>query len=125
MGGSPVGRALVAGMHGMQQPNEGGLGPWIAERAGLLVQEGRVAITGRGPWQPRRDCPGRSGQRSWPRPPRSAGRDQLAAGTAAVLVEVIGQLPGRPPPGWPEHRGVGRGRMGASGPRTPLAGLAV
>ena len=43
MGGGPVGRALVAGVQGAQQPNEVGSGHWIAMGAGLLVQAGCLA----------------------------------------------------------------------------------
>ena len=74
-----------------------------APRAG---QVGRVSVAGRGR-------------------PEGCRRDHLAAGTAAVLVEIVGQLPGRPAAGAGRGTGGGAGPDGCQRPADPLAGLAV
>ena len=125
MGDGPVGRALVAGMQGVQQANEAGPRAGIAVGAGLLVQAGRV--TGQAAVLGGLAEAGQVGRVSVAGcgGPEGCRRDQLAAGTAAVLVEVVGQLPGRPVAGAGRDTGGGAGPDGCQRPADPLAGLAV
>ena len=122
VGGGPVGRALIAGVQSVEQPDEASPGPWIAMGAGLLVQAGRVtvqaAVLGSPPecaqvgWVSVAGC-GR---------PERCRRGQQAAGPAAVLVEIVGQLPGLPVAGAGRETRAWAGADGRQRPADPLGG---
>jgi hypothetical protein len=110
-------------MQGVQQVNEVAPRPGMSMAAGLLVQAGRLTGQAADLGSPtevvqvsRVRVAGRGG-------PERGRWDQFAAGSAAVLVEVVGQLAGIPVAGAVRDTGGGAGPDRGQRPADPLGGL--